>query len=117
MIKLRIAELCEERLIKNAYTALVKAGISAVKTRQYLDAKTNRLMLDDVEKLCRLLHCTPNDLMEWTPTNKAHDYEGNPLQAIRKKPPFNLTDILNGMTIGEQRELLAKYEEEKRKEK
>ncbi len=118
MMKLRIADLCKERMIEKAYTLFVEAGISKTKTRQYLDGKTNRLMLDDVEILCRLLHCTPNQLMEWTPKSKAEDYEGNPLQAIRKKPPFNMADILSGMTIGEMEamvELKKKQEEEDKK--
>lgn len=117
MINLRIAALCEERLIKHAFTALVEAGISTTKARQYLDNKTNRLMVDDIEILCRLLHCTPNDLLEWTPNNKAQDYEGNPLEAIRKKPLFNLEDILKGMTVGEIKAMVEKKkkEEEERK--
>ena len=108
MIKLRIAALCKERLIAHPWTALVEAGISEKKTNQYLNGKTNRLMLDDIEKLCTLLRCTPNDLFEWTPANKSQDYPENPLQAIAKKPLFNLEDVLNGLTIAEVKARLGK---------
>lgn len=115
MMNLRIADLCKERMIKNPYTLFVENDISEVKARQYLNGKTNRIMLDDIEILCRLLYCTPNDLMEWTPKNSAQDYEGNPLQAIRKKPLFNMADVMKNMTVGELRamvELKNKQEEE-----
>jgi DNA-binding Xre family transcriptional regulator len=104
MIRLRIAELCREKGIKPPLAALKKAGISAIKGRQYLAAKTNRLMVDDSEKLCRLLRCTPNDLLEWTPDNAAEDYAENPLQAIRKKPSINIEEKLKSMTLEEVRE-------------
>lgn len=117
MIKLKIAALCKEKAIAHPYTALTEAGISVTKTIQYLRNETNRLMLDDADILCNLLRCTPNDLVEWTPNNKAQDYEANPLQALRKKGPFELEEIIKRMTIGEIRDFQAKYEEEKRKEK
>lgn len=117
MIKLKIQALCKAKAIAHPYTALKKAGISKIKTMQYLRGKTNRLMLDDMDTLCTLLRCTPNDLVEWTPKNKAEDYEENPLQAIRKKEPIELDEIIKSMTIGEIRDFKAKYEEEKRREK
>ncbi len=107
MIKLRIAALCEERLIAHSWTALTEAGISEEKTKQYLAGTTNRIMLEDIEILCNLLHCTPNELFEWIPDNKSQDYPENPLKAIAKKPVYNLQDILNGMTIAEVRARLG----------
>jgi DNA-binding Xre family transcriptional regulator len=103
MIELRIAEVCRAKGMKPPLAALKKAGISVTKGRQYLKAKTNRLMVDDVEKLCRLLRCTPNDLLEWTPDNAAEDYPENPLQAIRKKPSINIEEKLKSMTLEEVR--------------
>lgn len=107
MIKLRINELCKEKGIRHPFTALTAAGISVTKAKQYLSGKTNRLMVDDSETLCRLLRCTPNDLLEWTPDNQAEDYPENPLQALRKKPAFNLEERLKNMSVKEIREKLG----------
>ena len=107
-MKLRIGALCKEKGIHNPFTALKKAGISVTKAIQYLNGKTNRLMVDDAEKLCNFLRCTPNDLFEWLPNNKAEDYPENPLQAIRDKPSFNLEEKLKGMSL---EEIKKKFEE------
>ncbi len=115
MIRLRIKDLCREKAIAHDYTALTKAGISKEKAMQYLDGKTNRLMLDDVETLCNLLRCTPNDLLQWSPGKKTEDYPENPLQVIRKKPPIVLEEILKEMTVGEVREFVEMREEKKRR--
>ena len=104
MIKLKIMELCKAKGVRHPRTALEKAGISITKATQYLSGKTNRLMVDDAEKLCRLLRCTPNDLLEWTPDNQAEDYPENPLQTIRKKPTINIEEKLKNMTLEEIRE-------------
>lgn len=107
MIHLRIAEACRAKGIRHPLTALTKAGISITKATQYLKGKTNRLMIDDAERLCRLLRCTINDLLEWTPDNQAEDYPENPLQAIRKRKVLNLEERLKNLSMEEIERRLA----------
>src|SRR5688500_3375511 len=106
MLKLRVKALCKEKGIKQPFTALKKAGISVTKVIQYLADKTDRLMLDDIEKLCLLLHCTPNDLVEWTPDNTMLTQPNHPLQALQAKPVFNLEEKLKTMSAEEIRRRL-----------
>ena len=101
MITLNIKELCRERGIAHPLTALMKAGISVSVAQAYLKDKKDRFQVQHVEKLCRLLRCTPNDLFTWTPDSKAEDYPENPLQAIRHKPSFDLEKKLKGMSLAE----------------
>ncbi|WP_320054845.1 helix-turn-helix transcriptional regulator [uncultured Acetobacteroides sp.] len=38
----------------------------------------------ELERLCKLLHCTPNDLMEWIPDKKRTPESDHPLDKLRR---------------------------------
>lgn len=101
MIQTRIKQLMKERGITTPLAALVAAGISQAVAQKYLSGEKEWIITKHVEKLCKFLRCTPNDLYEWTPDNAAEDYPENPLQAIRQKPSFNLQELLKTMTLEE----------------
>jgi len=101
MIKLQVKELCKLRGIKAPLSALIKAGISQQVAQNYLKGKKKHLLLKDVEKLCTLLRCTPNDLFSWTPDSKAEDYPENPLQKIREQSLPDLQRVIGGLSLEE----------------
>lgn len=43
------------------------------------------LRLKDVEKICELFHCTPNELLEWYPDAAVKNIENHPLFSLKKK--------------------------------
>lgn len=55
------------RGIERPYTFLLKAGFSDNFATRIKNNRVARLNLGDLERLCLLLHCTPDDLMEWVP--------------------------------------------------
>ena len=101
MIVLNIRELCKLRGIKHPHAALTKAGISNTVATDYLKKKKGRFVLEDVETLCLLLRCTPNDLFKWVPDEPKDDFPENPLQQIRQKPQMNLEEKLKNMSAEE----------------
>lgn len=54
---------------RNAYYILKEDGHTSVKLRQ-------------VENLCRLLRCTPNDLLEWQPNDSTDEELSQPLAKL-----------------------------------
>jgi DNA-binding Xre family transcriptional regulator len=77
MITLNIYSLCKLRGIKYPLKTLVKAGISQQVAYEYLKGKRKSLVIKHVEILCTLLHCYPNDLFSWLPTETKDDKPKN----------------------------------------
>jgi len=103
MIVLNIKELCKQRGIKHPHSALTRAGITNTVATDYLKPTKDRFVTQDIELLCQLLRCTPNDLFKWVPDEPKDDYPENPLQAIRKQETFNLEERIKGMSVEEIR--------------
>lgn len=53
------------RGIERSYTYLVKQGVAAPSASKLLNGKTVHFKITHLEKICRILNCTPNDLFEW----------------------------------------------------
>ncbi len=101
MIVLNIHQLCKLRGIKHPHAALTKAGISNTVASDYLKPKKHQIVVQDIEVLCKLLRCTPNDLFKWVPDEASDDYPENTLQQIRQKPTLNLEEKLKNMSVEE----------------
>nr|MBD3620586.1 helix-turn-helix domain-containing protein [Sunxiuqinia sp.] len=66
---------------------------------QLLNRKVAHLNLSQVSLLCRSLHCTPNDLVEWVEDHDAPLQENHPRGSpVREQIPLNI--------IGQRRKLL-----------
>jgi DNA-binding Xre family transcriptional regulator len=107
MIVLQIKELCELRGIKAPLAALMKAGISQQVAQNYLRGKKKHLLLKHIEILCTLLRCIPNDLVAWTPDDKAEDYPANPLQTVRRRSLPDLQKVIGGLSLEEVKKRLS----------
>ena len=101
MIALSIKDLFRLRGIRQPVKAMRKAGISHYVAHAYLKGKKQRMVVEHLEILCKLLRCTPNELFSWEPDNQAEDFPENPLQAIRKKERMDLNEVLKGMSVEE----------------
>jgi DNA-binding Xre family transcriptional regulator len=101
MIELQIKEMMKAKGIKSPYKQLVHAGMSYSTVQQYMTGKRGSVALEHIEIFCTMLRCTPNDLLAWTPSQKADGYPENPLQAIRKKPLLDLEAKLKSMSVDE----------------
>lgn len=59
-----------------------------------------KLNLDDVQRLCELFRCTPNDLLEWQPTSDIADPSTHPLAPLmRTEKVLDLTRTLNSVSL------------------
>jgi DNA-binding Xre family transcriptional regulator len=106
MLKLQIKELFELRGIKTPLVAMKKAGISHAIGHNYLSGKKKNLTLRNIEILCTLLRCTPNDLFVWTPDNESENYEGHPLQKLRPQALPELHKVISHLSIDEVKKRL-----------
>lgn len=61
-----------------------------------------------MEKLCFLLHCTPNDLFEWRPDKNTLGAENHPLKALmREKPSPHISELVRDLPVEKMGELEA----------
>jgi hypothetical protein len=84
MLKFNFTRVFKAKGIDRPYTYLVKAGYSASFATRAVNNKVRRLNLADVEKLCVMLQCTPNDLLEWVPNKNFSTEQGHPLSSLQR---------------------------------
>jgi len=89
-IILNVARLLNDREVKHHETWLKKRGFSRREARTLLQQRPGRLNLEQVQRLCELFKCMPQDLL---------DIEGDPknhLNKLRKPKHKKLADLLDG---------------------
>jgi DNA-binding Xre family transcriptional regulator len=106
MLKINIQRILAGRAIDKPYTYLVKQGFSKNLAARLNTGKMKQLKLADIEKLCMLFQCTPNELLEWVPAETEKEVETQPLRdLIRVNPKVNIRAILNALPYGQIAEM------------
>ena len=67
MLFFNIKRLFDQRGIDKPYTFLVKHGFVAQTATNLANNQIGYIKPAQMEKLCLLLNCTPNDLFDWRP--------------------------------------------------
>jgi DNA-binding Xre family transcriptional regulator len=102
MIIYNFDRIFKARGIDKPFTYLTKAGFSDNFATKIKNNRIKRIGLKELEKLCILLHCTPNDFYEWIPDANSQADKDHPLQVIRQSDKvFDLTKTLNSVPLGE----------------
>lgn len=87
------------RGIEKPYTFLVKNGVTPTVAHKLLNGKTVHFSIAHLERICRLLNCTPNDLFEWKHDN-APIAETHALNALeRREKPKRLKDLIKDIPV------------------
>ena len=63
MVRMRIKELLAERG-HSKYWLFKRMGLSYQNISKIMDGETTGIRYENMERLCKLLECTPNDLFE-----------------------------------------------------
>ena len=63
MIRLRIWELLDEQQ-HSKYWLLNQMGLSYQNLSKLMDNKTSSIRFENIERLCKIFNCNPNDLFE-----------------------------------------------------
>lgn len=73
------------RDIQQPFTYLVNAGFSRHTAHNLLNGHSSSFRLSHINKLCTLLHCTPNDLLVWSPNSNEILLPGHPLTTLKRR--------------------------------
>jgi DNA-binding Xre family transcriptional regulator len=115
MLQFTVRYLLEIKGIANPYNFLIKHGLTPNVATRLLIGKVAQLKLSHTSALCRSLHCTPNDLVEWVEDHDAPLPENHPLQSlVREQIPLNIRGQLRELSfeqLKEVRSLIVKLKE------
>lgn len=99
MLKYNLQKLFAQRGIKNRQAFLLKAGFNRQTATRIINNKFSALKLSQIEKLCLALHCTPNDIIEYTP-DPQKPIPNHPLtKLIHTETPEQLANIIDDIPI------------------
>jgi hypothetical protein len=100
MLTFNFTRIFKARGIDKPFRYLVNAGYSEGFSTRIVNNRTEKLNLKDIEKLCVMFQCTPNDLLQWYPSKNEINIENHPLYSLKRtEKVIHLTKILNAVPL------------------
>lgn len=88
------------RGIDKPFSFLVSNGFSPNMATRIVNNRNKQINIRDLQKLCLLLKCTPNDFFDWIPGKNDIDIEKHPLNAINRSDKLvQLTQLINNIPM------------------
>ena len=102
MLKFIIEIMLRARNIKEGYKFFKENGFSQRTATKFRNSSMTVMRLVHLEKVCELLHCTPNDLLEWQPKAGEKNIEKHPLFPLKKKEAIaKVSESMSTLSIEE----------------
>ncbi len=112
MLSYNISRVIKARGIIRPFAYLSKSGFSVNMASNIKNDALSRVDLAVVEKLCLLLHCSPNDLFQWTPSGEMIDDTEHPLNEIRRnEKALDIAKTLSSIPLKKLDEIEALIEQ------
>ncbi|WP_109831990.1 helix-turn-helix domain-containing protein [Reichenbachiella versicolor] len=84
MLTYNFIRVLKARGIDKPYTFLKNSGFSNNFAVRISKNQVKHVPLKQLEQLCKVLHCTPDDLMEWIPEDETSIPVDHPLHKIKR---------------------------------
>lgn len=108
MLSLNLKPVFKARGIEKPYSFLTKAGFPSYTAHNLLSSKTITFQLRNIDKLCSLLNCTPNDLLVWTPNKNEKLTDGHPLTRLKNQnTDYNWQDTIKTLPLDQLQQLVS----------
>ena len=117
MLYFNIKRVLDLRGIDKPYAFLVKNGFVSQTATNIINDRIARITPAQMERLCFLLNCTPNDLFDWRASANSVVPENHPLKSLAKEkntPP--ISQMIKDIPVGKLGELEAIINELKKPE-
>lgn len=106
MLIYNFSRLLKARGIDRPFSYLVKAGYSGNLATRIAHNQVEQLTLANIEKLCVLFHCTPNDLFQWFPTGDDKTNDKHPLIPLKRDDQSDqLAKLLHSVPLDKLEEI------------
>ena len=87
MLYFNLTRLLKLRGVERPYSWLVQNGFVPQTATRWAKNEIGYVRPEQMEKICLLLNCTPNDLFEWREDNKTVVHDAHALRTLAKQPP------------------------------
>lgn len=116
MLVYRFDRVFKARSIDKPFAFLKKAGLSHNFASKIKNNRVTNLDIKQLERLCLLFRCTPNDIIEWVPDEDSKNVEDHPLNEL-KRIDFELEMVktINSVPLSKMKEINALIKEELKK--
>lgn len=115
MMYFNIARLLEMRGIDQPYRFFRKHGFVSQTASNLTNNVIGRVTLDQMEKLCFILNCTPNDLFDWRPSENISVSESHALHSLKKEKTPSVAQMVKDLPV-EKLSKLHEFIDELKKE-
>ncbi|MFC2138148.1 helix-turn-helix domain-containing protein [Bacteroidota bacterium] len=106
MLSYNFNRIFKARAVEKPFTYLRNAGFSDKFATKIKNNKIARINLREIERLCILLRCTPNDFFEWTPDKDNQIDSEHPIYKIKKSDKVvDITKTLNSVPLDQLDEI------------
>ena len=113
MLRYNFERVLKARGIDRPYAYLVQQGVHGHLASGIRKNKVRLLRMDSLEKLCLILHCTPNDVMEWIPDEQQASDKNQPLNSLKRTDAIiHLTQTLNALPLEKVEEIMKSIDEQ-----
>lgn len=111
MLTYDLSTVFSARGVKKGYSFLKKLGLGHPAAHKLRKGNVRAVRLDHIEKICLELHCTPNDLLVWTPDDRPVT-DDHPLNQLKKRDEqLDLIGDIRDLPLDKIRELKEKLAE------
>ena len=99
MLYLNIKRVMRLRGVENHYKMLLDLGFAPQTARNFLKNAVWRISFEHLERLCLALECTPNDLLEWLPSEKQTNAETQALIKLKRDGEEDIAKMIRSLPI------------------
>ncbi|HVE57978.1 MAG TPA: helix-turn-helix transcriptional regulator [Pyrinomonadaceae bacterium] len=95
MLYLNVKRMMRLRGIDQHYHLMLKLGFVPSTARAFLSGEITLIKLEQIEKLCVALNCTPNDLLAWQPDASQAVSETHSMNNLKRSADKDLPKLLS----------------------
>lgn len=116
MLRLNLERIARLRGVKNISVEMQRNGINKQAAARYNRGEMVHFKLGHIEKLCLMLNCTPDDIIEWIPDKLLENNPTVALNKLKRKESFDIVEISKNIPLERLSEIKKLCEEIKTQE-
>jgi DNA-binding Xre family transcriptional regulator len=108
MLKFNLKPIFAARGIERPYSLLLKAGFTKNVAHKLLNDEFATMRLRQLDKVCTILNCTPNDLIFWTPNNNETISKNHPLRSLKEhEVDLDWQDTIKTVPLNQLKQIIS----------
>ena len=106
MLRINLQRVCKARGIEKPTIYLQSRGLSVTTAIRAVKGEYENFSMQTIERLCLIFHCTPNDLLEWSPPKTSDIAATEPLYALhRLDRVISVSQLINNASLEQLEQL------------